>query len=161
MVERKGSNSNHHRWKRRKFVNTTRTRRICFWLRYFIGFSGYWSNCYAQIKNCKVQGIYTWYKWISISYWWRWRFTSLKLDYKSSTDIISTGLPELDKLFSGKGIYRGGSTLITGTAGTAKTILAMHFAMGSCRRKEPVLYFSFWRISWPTYQKYGVDRYQS
>lgn len=69
--------------------------------------------------------------------------TSLKLDYKSSTEIISTGLPELDKLFSKGGLYKGNSTLITGTAGTAKTILASYFAMSSCKRKEPVLYFSF------------------
>ena len=69
--------------------------------------------------------------------------TSLKLDYKSSGEIISTGLPALDKLFSTGGIYRGSSTLITGTAGTSKTILAAHFAMSSCKRKERVLYFSF------------------
>lgn len=69
--------------------------------------------------------------------------TSLKLDYKSPTELISTGLPALDKLFSVGGIYRGSSMLITGTAGTSKTILAAHFAMSSCKRKEPVLYFSF------------------
>ena len=69
--------------------------------------------------------------------------TSLKLDYKSSNEIVSTGLPALDQLFSGGGIYRGSSILITGSAGTAKTILASCFAMGGCRRKERVLYFSF------------------
>ncbi len=69
--------------------------------------------------------------------------TSLKLDYKSPKDIISTGLPALDKLFSGGGIYRGSSTLITGSAGTSKTILASYFAKSSCRRNEKVLYFSF------------------
>ena len=69
--------------------------------------------------------------------------TSLKLDYKSSPDIISTGLPALDAFFSKKGIYRSSCTLITGTAGTAKTILASYFAMSSCQRNEPVLYFSF------------------
>ncbi|MEO6549381.1 MAG: circadian clock protein KaiC [Ferruginibacter sp.] len=69
--------------------------------------------------------------------------TSLKLDYRSPADIISTGLSVLDDLFSAGGIYRGSSTLITGTAGTSKTILAAHFAVSSCRRNEPVLYFSF------------------
>lgn len=69
--------------------------------------------------------------------------TSLRLDYKSSKEIVSTGLPALDKLFSEGGIYRGSSTLITGTAGTAKTILASYFAISSCRRRERVLYFSF------------------
>jgi circadian clock protein KaiC len=69
--------------------------------------------------------------------------TSLKLDYKSSSEIISTGLPVLDNSFSKGGIYRASSILITGTAGTSKTILAAHFAMSSCKRKEPVLYLCF------------------
>lgn len=69
--------------------------------------------------------------------------TSLKLDYKSSNEIISTGLPALDKFFSTGGLYRGSSTLITGTAGTSKTILAAYFAMSSCLRNERVLFFSF------------------
>jgi circadian clock protein KaiC len=69
--------------------------------------------------------------------------TSLKLEHTTSSEIISTGLPGLDKLFYGGGYYRGNCTLITGAAGTAKTILAAYFALGSCRRKEKVLYFSF------------------
>jgi circadian clock protein KaiC len=69
--------------------------------------------------------------------------TSLKLDYKSPTEIISTGLPALDQAFSTGGIYRASSTLITGNAGTTKTILAAHFALSSCNRKERTLYFSF------------------
>lgn len=69
--------------------------------------------------------------------------TSLKLNYAVSTDIISTGLKSLDALFKMGGFYEGGSTLVTGTAGTAKTILAGYFALGSCLRNEPVLIFSF------------------
>lgn len=69
--------------------------------------------------------------------------TSLKLDYKSSTEIISTGLAALDNAFSTGGIYCGSSTLLTGQAGTSKTILAAHFAMSSYKRKESTLYFSF------------------
>jgi circadian clock protein KaiC len=69
--------------------------------------------------------------------------TSLKLVHTTSSEIISTGLPGLDKLFNGGGYYRGNCTLITGSAGTAKTILAAYFALGSCRRNEKVLYFSF------------------
>jgi circadian clock protein KaiC len=69
--------------------------------------------------------------------------TSLQLDYKSSTEVVSTGLPALDELFSGKGIYRASSTLITGTAGTAKTILASHFVLSGSRRNERTLLFSF------------------
>ncbi len=69
--------------------------------------------------------------------------TSLNLDHAVSTEIISTGLPALDKLFGANGFYKGGSTLITGSAGTAKTILAAYSALSSCKRKERVLYFSF------------------
>lgn len=69
--------------------------------------------------------------------------TSLKLDHAASSDIISTGLPELDNLFARGGIFKGSSTLITGSAGTAKTILVSHFVRSSCERKEPVLFFSF------------------
>lgn len=69
--------------------------------------------------------------------------TSLQLDYQSSKEVVSTGLPALDDFFSGQGIYRASSTLITGTAGTAKTILAAYFTLSSCRRNEPVLYFAF------------------
>jgi circadian clock protein KaiC len=69
--------------------------------------------------------------------------TSLKLEHKTSREIISTGLRILDKLFDRGGYFRGSSTLITGTAGTSKTILGCYFALGSCLRKERVLYFSF------------------
>lgn len=69
--------------------------------------------------------------------------TSLKLTHSTSTDVISTGLPGLDKLFNGGGYYRGNCTLITGSAGTAKTIIAAYFAQNSCRQKEKTLFFSF------------------
>src|SRR5580658_22945 len=69
--------------------------------------------------------------------------TSLKLEHKTSTEIISTGLPALDKLFDQGGYFRGNCTLITGSAGTAKTVLASYFALNSCKQKERVLYFSF------------------
>ena len=69
--------------------------------------------------------------------------TSLRLTHTTSPEVISTGLPGLDKLFHAGGYYRGTCTLITGATGTAKTILAAYFALGSCKRKEKVLYFSF------------------
>ena len=69
--------------------------------------------------------------------------TSLKLDYSTSEKIISMGHPDLDKLFTMNGVYQGSSILVTGTAGTSKTILATYFAKASCERKEKVLYFSF------------------
>jgi circadian clock protein KaiC len=69
--------------------------------------------------------------------------TSIKLEHQTSTDVISYGHAEIDKLFDEGGYYRGSSTLITGSAGTSKTILASYFALSSCKRKESVLFFSF------------------
>lgn len=69
--------------------------------------------------------------------------TSLKLEHKTSNEIVSTGLPEMDNLFARGGYFKGSSILISGTAGTAKTILATYFALSSCKRNERALYFSF------------------
>jgi circadian clock protein KaiC len=69
--------------------------------------------------------------------------TSLKLEHAVSDDIISSGVPGLDDMFTRRGWYRGSSTLITGTAGTAKTTLAAAFALEACRRGERCLFFAF------------------
>ena len=69
--------------------------------------------------------------------------TSLKLEHKTSAEILSYGLAGLDRHFDKKGFYRGSSTLITGSAGTSKTTLAGYFAASSCKRKEATLFFSF------------------
>ncbi len=69
--------------------------------------------------------------------------TSLKLDHSISKEIISTGVPQLDDFFAKGGIFAGCSILLTGSAGTAKTILASSFALESCKRQERTLYFSF------------------
>ena len=69
--------------------------------------------------------------------------TSLKLDKEVSTDRISSGLPALDNMLGGKGFFRGGSILVSGTAGTGKTSIAASFANEACNRKEKVIYFAF------------------
>jgi circadian clock protein KaiC len=46
-------------------------------------------------------------------------------------------------MLGGKGYYRGSSILVSGTAGTGKTLLAAHFADAACRRGERCLYFAF------------------
>jgi len=69
--------------------------------------------------------------------------TSLKLEHQVSNKIISTGLESFDQLFDRQGVFAGSSMLVTGSAGTAKTILASYFTMSSCKRKERTLYFSF------------------
>ncbi|HEY7156425.1 MAG TPA: circadian clock protein KaiC [Gemmataceae bacterium] len=69
--------------------------------------------------------------------------TSLGLRHEASSERISTGIPRLDAMLGGAGVYRGSSVLISGTAGTGKTSLAAHFADSTCRRGERCLYFAF------------------
>ncbi|MGI4862872.1 MAG: circadian clock protein KaiC [Janthinobacterium lividum] len=69
--------------------------------------------------------------------------TSLKLEHTVSNEIISSGVPGLDEMFTRRGWYKGSSILLTGTAGTAKTTLAASFALEACRRGERCLYFAF------------------
>ncbi|MGD0037768.1 MAG: circadian clock protein KaiC [Bacteroidota bacterium] len=69
--------------------------------------------------------------------------TSLGLNYASSRERISTGIPRLDTMLSGKGYFRGSTVLVSGTAGTGKTSIAAKFVEEACKRGERVLYFTF------------------
>src|SRR5215207_4838128 len=69
--------------------------------------------------------------------------TSLKLERKVSSERISTGIPTLDEMFSGKGFFRGSSILVSGMAGTGKTSMAASFVNEACKRKERSIYFAF------------------
>ena len=69
--------------------------------------------------------------------------TSLGLNYASSAERISTGVPRLDTMLSGKGYFRGSTVLVSGTAGTGKTSLASQFVESACKREERVLYFTY------------------
>lgn len=69
--------------------------------------------------------------------------TSLGLEHSVSTERLSTGVPELDKMFGNQGYFRGSSILISGSAGTGKTTLAAAFVDAACRRGERCLYFAF------------------
>jgi circadian clock protein KaiC len=68
--------------------------------------------------------------------------TSLGLRHEVSSERISSGVDRLDTMLGG-GYYRGSSVLVSGTAGSGKTSLAVHFADAACRRGERVLYFAF------------------
>jgi len=65
------------------------------------------------------------------------------LNYSSSRERISTGIPRLDTMLSDKGFFRGSTVLTSGTAGTGKTSIAAQFVDAACRRRERVLYFTF------------------
>ena len=69
--------------------------------------------------------------------------TSLGLNHISTKERISTGIPRLDTMLSGKGYFRGSTILVSGTAGTGKTSLAAQFVEAACKRGERVLYFAF------------------
>ena len=69
--------------------------------------------------------------------------TSLRLNYKASTERVSSGVPRLDAMMGGKGYYRGSSVLVSGTAGTGKTSLAAHFAHAAVVRGERCLWVAF------------------
>ena len=69
--------------------------------------------------------------------------TSLGLNYSSSNERISTGIPRLDTMLSGKGYFRGSTVLVSGTAGTGKTSVASQFVEAACKRGERVLFFTF------------------
>ena len=69
--------------------------------------------------------------------------TSLSLSHVVSSERISTGVPTLDAMLGGQGLYRGSSVLISGTAGCGKSTLAALFANERCSRGERCLYFAF------------------
>jgi circadian clock protein KaiC len=69
--------------------------------------------------------------------------TSVGLDHAVTTERISTGIPRLDAMLGGQGLYRGSSVLVSGTAGAGKSSIAAHAVEASCRRGERSLYFAF------------------
>lgn len=68
--------------------------------------------------------------------------TSLQLNKDISTERISSGIASLDKMLGG-GFYKGSSILVSGTAGTGKTGIAITFADAACRRNQSCLYCAF------------------
>ena len=69
--------------------------------------------------------------------------TSIGLEYEALTERMLTGISGLDRMFEGKGYFKGSSILISGTAGTGKSTFAASFAAATCRKGGRALYFSF------------------
>jgi circadian clock protein KaiC len=69
--------------------------------------------------------------------------TSIGLNYSSSAERISTGIPRLDTMLTGKGYFRGSTVLVSGTPGTGKTSIASRFVEETCKKGERVLFFTF------------------
>ena len=70
------------------------------------------------------------------------RITSKPTERLKGTKLHSSGSPELDSLLGG-GIPYGTSALITGAAGTGKSVLATQFARAAVERGEHVQFYLF------------------
>ena len=69
--------------------------------------------------------------------------TSMRLDHAAPKARVSTGIESLDDMFSGGGVYRGSSVLISGSPGTGKSTVAAEFAAAACKRGEKALLFAY------------------
>jgi len=69
--------------------------------------------------------------------------TSLGLNKVVSAERVSTGVPGLDEMLGGDGVFKGSGILVSGSSGTGKTTIGASFANAACERGEVVLFFSF------------------
>ena len=67
--------------------------------------------------------------------------TSVSLDYPASRERVSTGVERLDEMLNG-GVFRGSTTMVSGSAGTGKTSIAAHMVDAACRRGETAIFYS-------------------
>lgn len=69
--------------------------------------------------------------------------TSLRLDHRVSEKRQSTGIPGLDEMLGGQGVFKGSSVLVSGAPGTGKSSVAASFAQAACERGERALMFAY------------------
>jgi circadian clock protein KaiC len=69
--------------------------------------------------------------------------TTASLTYDVQDARVSSGIPDLDDMLGGDGYYRGASVLVSGTAGTGKTLVCSNFVNAACERGERALFFAF------------------
>jgi circadian clock protein KaiC len=69
--------------------------------------------------------------------------TSLRLDHAASAQRLSTGIPRLDEMLGGKGVFRGSSVLVSGSPGTGKSSIGATFVDAACRRGERALLLAY------------------
>ena len=69
--------------------------------------------------------------------------SSAGLKQRVFNQSVSTGVPGLDDMLGSGGIYRASSLLVSGVAGSGKTILGASFAVAACKRGERCIFFSY------------------
>jgi circadian clock protein KaiC len=69
--------------------------------------------------------------------------TSAGLDYTVSSEVVPTGVPDLDAMLGAGGFWRGSSVLVTGAPGSGKSTLSAHFLDAACKRGERAMAFVF------------------
>lgn len=69
--------------------------------------------------------------------------TATGLTHSAPTERFSTGVARLDAMLGEKGLYRGSSILISGTAGSGKSSLSATITNAACQRGEKCIYFAF------------------
>ncbi len=69
--------------------------------------------------------------------------TSLKLDHHAPSERVGTGIPGLDEMLGGKGVFRGASVLVSGAPGTGKSSISASFVDEACRRGERAILFAY------------------
>ena len=70
------------------------------------------------------------------------RLVAAEHRHEATLERMPSGLPQLDRLLGG-GLERGTSTLLVGAAGTGKSTLGVHFAVGAAARGEHAALFIF------------------
>ena len=69
--------------------------------------------------------------------------TSSGLEHAISDEAVSSGVAGIDAMLGREGYYVGSSVLMSGSAGTGKTIFSAHFVDAACARGERTIFFSF------------------
>ena len=69
--------------------------------------------------------------------------TSAGLGHKVSSEIVSSGVADLDAMLGKGGFFEGGSILISGLAGTGKSTFGASFVEAAGNRGERSIYFAF------------------
>ncbi|HEX3555281.1 MAG TPA: circadian clock protein KaiC, partial [Thermoanaerobaculia bacterium] len=69
--------------------------------------------------------------------------TAFGLEHPASSEVVSTGVADLDAMLTPGGWFKGSITMVSGESGTGKTTFAAAFAHAACRRGERCLYLAF------------------